>query len=856
MFPVWNNLIFLLSMRTLLDLKQGESGIIIKVKGRGAFRKRIMEMGFIVGKDVKVVRKAPLKDPVEYEIMGYNVSLRNSEAALIEVMGHHEQSHLFLSDYDGIIEDDAFRQQAVRKDKIINVALVGNPNSGKTTLFNLASGSRERVGNYSGVTVDAKTAHFRFGDYLINVVDLPGTYSITSYTPEELYVRNYIIEEVPDIVINIVDAGNLERNIYLTTQLIDMDIRVVVALNMFDELQKKGDRFDYKALGKMIGIPMVPTVASKGRGIEELFEAVIRVFEDREPSLRHIHISYGPMVEKAIASIQHKIKVKQNYELLDRVSSRFMAIKLLEGDEEEEKRVQDQCRNPKEILRCAYHQREVIEKRRRENAETLITDAKYGFINGALKETVQPGLHARRRKSEIVDTFLTHKLFALPLFFVFLWFMFETTFSLGQYPMNWIDSGMGFLSSFVGEHMQEGMLKDMIIDGILGGIGGVIVFLPNILILFFFISLMEDSGYMARAVFIMDKLMHKIGLHGKSFIPLIMGFGCTVPAIMSTRILENRNDRMITMLINPFISCSARLPVYILFISAFFPDNHGSLLFLIYMTGIIIAILAALILKKTIFKREEVPFVMELPPYRIPTFRSITMHMWEKAWQYLRKIGGVILIASILIWALGYFPIDEDLRQEYDQKIAAVELNLQQEISNFDVGDSAKIAELESQMSQQIAALDIEYSQLHQENSYIGRLGKGFQHVMAPLGFDWKMSVSIIAGTAAKEIVVSTLGVLYQVDESTSKGNNTLVEKIRTQKYTSGPQKGEFVFNPVVALSFMIFVLLYFPCIATLMVIIRESGSYKWGLFSLVYTTVVAWIMAFLVYQIGMLIYA
>ncbi len=843
-------------MRTLLDLKQGESGIIIKVKGRGAFRKRIMEMGFIVGKDVKVVRKAPLKDPVEYEIMGYNVSLRNSEAALIEVMGHHEQSHLFLNDYDGIIEDDAFRQQAVRKDKIINVALVGNPNSGKTTLFNLASGSRERVGNYSGVTVDAKTAHFRFGDYLINVVDLPGTYSITSYTPEELYVRNYIIEEVPDIVINIVDAGNLERNIYLTTQLIDMDIRVVVALNMFDELQKKGDRFDYKALGKMIGIPMVPTVASKGKGIEELFEAVIRVFEDREPSLRHIHISYGPMVEKAIASVQHKIKIKQNYELLDRVSSRFMAIKLLEGDEEEEKRIQDQCRNPKEILRCAHHQREVIQKRRRENAETLITDAKYGFINGALKETVQPGLHARRRKSEIVDTFLTHKLFALPLFFVFLWFMFETTFSLGQYPMNWIDSGMGFLSSFVGEHMQEGMLKDMIIDGILGGIGGVIVFLPNILILFFFISLMEDSGYMARAVFIMDKLMHKIGLHGKSFIPLIMGFGCTVPAIMSTRILENRNDRMITMLINPFISCSARLPVYILFISAFFPDNHGSLLFLIYMTGIIIAILAALILKKTIFKREEVPFVMELPPYRIPTFRSITKHMWEKAWQYLRKIGGVILIASILIWALGYFPINEDLRQEYDQRISAVELNMQQEISKYDVGDSVKIADLNKQISQQIAALDNEYSQIHQENSYIGRLGKGFQHVMAPLGFDWKMSVSIIAGTAAKEIVVSTLGVLYQVDESSSKGNPTLVEKIRTQKYTSGPKKGEFVFNPVVALSFMIFVLLYFPCIATLMVIIRESGSYKWGLFSLVYTTVVAWVMAFLVYQVGMLIYA
>jgi len=845
-------------MNSLRDLQQGETGIIIKVKGRGAFRKRIMEMGFVVGKEVKVIRKAPLKDPVEYEILGYNVSLRNSEADLIEVINSNEQGRLFLNEFDGIVEDEYFRQNSVRKDKIINIAFVGNPNSGKTTLFNLASGSRERVGNYSGVTVDAKTARFRFNDYLINVVDLPGTYSITSYTPEELYVRNYILEEIPDIVVNIIDAGNLERNTYLTTQLIDMDIRVVVALNMFDELQKRGDKIDYKALGNMMGIPMVPTVASKGRGIEELFETIIRVFEDNEPTRRHIHISYGPLIEKAISSIQHKIKVSYNSELTDRVSSRFIAIKLLENDQEEEKRINEQCKNHKEIFRCVARQQERILKNRRETAETLITDAKYGFINGALKETVQPGLYARRRKSEIVDTFLTHKLFGLPLFFGFLWFMFETTFSVGKYPMQWIENGISFLSESLMHTMQAGMLKDLLIDGVLGGIGGVIVFLPNILILFFFISLMEDTGYMARAVFIMDKLMHKIGLHGKSFIPLIMGFGCTVPAIMSTRILENRNDRMITMLINPFISCSARLPIYILFISAFFPNSQGTILFLIYFTGIAVAILAAIILKKTVFKREDVPFVMELPPYRIPTLRSITKHMWEKAWQYLRKIGGVILIASIIIWALGYFPVNQELDELYQQKKQAVEqeYNSLVELSGHDI-DSTQLQQINVDRAYQIGLLEAKKSVEHQENSYIGTLGKSVQPVLAPLGFDWKMTVSIIAGVAAKEIIVSTLGVLYQQGPSRrNTADNSLINKIQTQKYTEGPNQGEFVFNPVVAMSFMVFVLLYFPCIATLMVIIKESGSYKWGVFSLVYTTVVAWLFAFMVYNIGMLIYA
>jgi len=836
---------------TLFDLNQGEHGYITKVRGRGAFRKRIMEMGFVAGKKVTVVKKAPLKDPTEYNIMGYNVSLRNHDAGLIEVVSKKEIENLKSEGFSGVIDEESLKISILPKGKIINVALVGNPNSGKTTLFNKASGSRERVGNYTGVTVSAKNSRFRLDGYLFNIIDLPGTYSITSYTPEEIFVRKYIMNEIPDVVINIIDSSNLERNLYLTTQLIDMDIKVVIALNMFDEMQKRGDIFDYPSLAKMIGIPIIPTVSSKGKGINELFKKVIEVYEDRDETVRHIHINYGDRIEKSIKILQSKIKIDANRKLTNVVAPRFLALKLLEKDDEALKSCKE-CVNGEDIAETAKQEVEFVEKAYSENSEGVITDAKYGFISGALRETIQPGMTERRKRSEIIDTFFTHRIWGFPFFLLFLFIMFETTFRLGDYPMQWIEFSVDKLSSFLSLQMPDGILKDLLIDGIIGGIGGVIVFLPNILILFFFISLMEDTGYMARAVFIMDKLMHKIGLHGKSFIPLIMGFGCNVPAIMSTRTLENRNDRLITMLINPFVSCSARLPVYVLLISAFFPHRSGMVLFIIYLTGIIIAILTAIVLKKTIFKTETVPFVMELPPYRIPTLKSIVQHMWDKGVQYLKKIGGIILIATIIIWALGYFPRVIDFSIDYPQQEQKVIHQYDHLISETDANNMERIQLLTNDKEQELTKLALEQRAEKQEKSWIGRMGYAIEPLIRPLGFDWKMGVSILSGVAAKEIVVSTMGVLYMSEDIDEKnGNTSLIKKIQSQTYKSGPKTGLKVFTPLVAFSFMIFVLLYFPCIGTLITITKESGSWKWGALSVIYTTLVAWVVSFLVFQIG-----
>ena len=839
---------------TLRELSQGESGYITKVKGRGAFRKRIMEMGFVVGKKVTVIRKAPLRDPIEYNIMGYNVSLRRHEAQLIEVVTNKELENLSIKEFNGVIDEYTLKTSNIPKRKEINIALIGNPNSGKTTLFNYASGSHERVGNYTGVTVDAKKAHFNHNGYLFNIIDLPGTYSITCYTPEELYVREYILDKVPDVVVNIIDASNLERNLYLTTQLIDMDIKVVIALNMYDELLRKGDKLDYHSLGKMIGIPIVPTISSKRKGIKELFDKIIDVYEDRDETVRHIHINYGKTIEDSIKRLQEVIKVDGNYRLTNVVAPRFLAIKLIERDKDTSEQC-ERCINKSDIFQTANDEIKRIEKVYNDNSESIITDAKYGFISGALKETVKPGTSERRRRSDIIDIFFTHKIWGFPIFIIFLWIMFGATFRLGAYPMHWIESGVNALSTYLSIQMPEGILKDLLINGIISGIGGVIVFLPNILILFFFISLMEDTGYMARAVFIMDKVMHKIGLHGKSFIPLIMGFGCNVPAIMATRTLENRNDRMITMLINPFISCSARLPVYLLLIGAFFPDHAGSVLFLIYVIGIIIAVLTAILLKKTIFRSSQIPFVMELPPYRIPTFRSTIIHMWGKGVEYLKKIGGIILVATILIWALGYFPVNIDYSRNYKQEKEQIKAKYNNLLSETTHLNPSAIDSISLTKEHDIQTINLKQKAEQQEKSYIGRLGHLIEPIMQPLGFDWKMSISILSGVAAKEIVVSTMGVLY-MDEDISKTtqSNSLTQKLKAQTYNSGQKKGMKVFTPLVAFSFMAFVLLFFPCIGTIVTISKESGSWKWGAFSIIYTTAVAWIISFSIFQIGSLL--
>lgn len=829
----------------LSELQNGDKGVIVKVKGHGAFRKRIMEMGFIKGKEVEVIKNAPFRDPIEYNVMGYHVSLRRSEAFLVEVITIEEAKTLIPdSHFNGVFNGELLLQSAIEKRKIINVALVGNPNCGKTTLFNIASGSKEHVGNYSGVTVDSKMAVFKQDGYTFDIADLPGTYSLTAYSPEELYVRKYIFGEVPDIIINVVDTSNLERNLYLTTQLIDMDLRVVVALNMYDELEKKGDQFNFKALGKMLGIPFVPTVSSKGIGIAELFRKVIDVYENREPSIRHIHVNYGPIMEKAIKEIQEEIKLNQK--IADKYSPRFLALKLLENDESAFFTLSDTT-NFERIKTLVKKHVGVIEQTMQESCETVITDAKYGFIAGALQETYTEGAVKRRRKTEIIDTFITHRLFGFPIFLFFMFLMFFATFQIGQYPMNWIESGISWLGLLTDRLMAPGPLKDLLIDGIIGGVGGVIVFLPNILILFLFISFMEDTGYMSRAAFIMDKLMHRIGLHGKSFIPLIMGFGCNVPAIMATRTIENRNDRLLTILINPFMSCSARLPVYILVIGAFFPKYPSSILFLIYFIGILMAIVVAKVFKRTLFKNEEVPFVMELPPYRRPTLKATLRHMWEKGFQYLKKMGGVIMVGSILIWALGYYPRNVEYSKDYETEI-------QQKEQRFDYIQSLQDSLLDPELSQlgnELVELRIEKNMEHQEGSYIGRLGKAIEPIMRPLGFDWKTSISLIAGITAKEIVVSTLGVLYQADITNEDGSASLQQKLQDETYTSGENKGQKVFTPLVAFGFLMFILIYFPCIAVIAAIKKEAGHWKWAAFTIFYTSGLAWFVAFLVNKIG-----
>lgn len=819
----------------LSELRTGEKGVIVKVLGHGGFRKRIVEMGFIKGKTVEVILNAPLKDPIKYRLLGYEISLRRQEADMIEVVSEQE-ARTMQNPYHGSITEDVPVSEselvalAKGKRRTINVALVGNPNCGKTSLFNIASGAHEHVGNYSGVTVDAKEGFFDFQGYHFRIVDLPGTYSLSAYTPEELYVRKHIIEETPDVIINVADSSNLERNFYLTTQLIDMNVRMVIALNMYDELESSGNKLDYIKLSQLIGVPMIPTVCRRGEGIDQLFHVIIGIYEggdflsqkgeirseiledlrdwhktyvpdhefgshkeeeDARPRgyMRHIHINHGPELERSIEEV--KKAISQNEDIRHKYSTRFLSIKLLENDKEIENFIST-LPNGKEIIAIRNKETLRIRKVMNEDSEQAITDAKYGFITGALKETFTDNHLEKEQTTRVIDSIVTHRIWGYPIFFLFLYIMFEGTFVLGDYPMQGIEWLVDQLGNLIRNNMAEGPLKDLLIDGIIGGVGGVIVFLPNILILYFFISILEDSGYMARAAFIMDKIMHRMGLHGKSFIPLIMGFGCNVPAIMATRTIEDRKSRLITMLVNPLMSCSARLPIYLVMIGAFFPNCASFMLLCIYTAGILLAVIMARIFSKFLVKGEDSPFVMELPPYRMPTSKSIMRHTWEKGAQYLKKMGGIIMIASIIIWFLGYYPQHDAYESVAEQ----------------------------------------------QENSYIGQIGKAIEPVIKPLGFDWKLGIGLISGVGAKELVVSTLGVLY-----TNEGD---VENVNLSN--------RIPITPLVALAYMLFVLIYFPCIATFAAIKQESGNWKWAIFTAGYTTGLAWLVAFTVFQIGSLI--
>ena len=786
----------------LSELKTGERGVIVKVNGHGGFRKRVKEMGFVKGNKVKVILNAPLRDPIEYEIIGYKISLRREQAEKVEVISESEAKEMLMAsenlppieadDNDDAIIEREMTSLAEKRRKTIRVALVGNPNCGKTSLFNIASGSHEHVGNYSGVTVDAKEGTFEYGGYHFQLVDLPGTYSLSAYSPEELYVRRNLIEEIPDVVVNVVDASNLQRNLYLTTQLIDMNLRVVMALNMYDELQARGDRLDITQLGYLLGMPIVPTVSRTGEGISALFDTVIQVYEKSDPRLaRHIHINHGQEVEQSISRL--KALISRNENIRYKYSTRYLAIKYLENDREVEG-VVESLPDRDEIIAARFEENGRIRSILGSGLESAMVDAKYAFIQGALAETLSLDSGKRKRATitDKIDAVVTNRWLAFPIFFLLLYVVFDGTFVLGEYPMRWIEWLVGKVGLFVSSVMNDGWLKDMMVDGVIGGVGSVLVFLPNILLLYMFISLLEDSGYMARAAFIMDRLMHKIGLHGKSFIPMIMGFGCNVPAVMATRTIESPKSRLITMLVIPLMSCAGRMPVYILIAGAFFPRHAGLVLLGLYALGIFLAIVAAKVMSR-FFKDDDLPFVMELPPYRVPTGKSILRHTWEKGRQYLQKMSGIILVCSLAIWFLGYFP-------------------------NHDAYDS---------VAQQ------------QEHSFIGYVGKAMEPVLEPLGFDWRMGVGIVAGVGAKELVVSTLGVMYADDEPVATGSDTRLQKALVRSVT-----------PAGALAYMVFILLYFPCIATFVAIKNESGGWKWAILTAVYTIVLAWVAAFITFNV------
>lgn len=845
-------------MSRLSELKTGERGVIVKVTGHGGFRKRIVEMGFIKGKVVEVLLNAPLQDPVKYKLMGYEVSLRHDEAAMIEIVSMEEAEEIekTLADNGNSqivtgtttsnmnqLDERQLRDAAMHRRRTINVALVGNPNCGKTSLFNYASGAHERVGNYSGVTVDAKEAHAEFEGYEFCIVDLPGTYSLSAYSPEELYVRKQIIEKTPDVVINVIDASNLERNLYLTTQLVDMHLRMICALNMYDEFETRGDKLDHNVLGQLFGVPMIPTSFKTGMGVELLFHIIINMYEgvdfiDKDGNInpevaaeiqnwhknyekhhggnhgedfahgikphnsviRHVHLNHGTTLEQSIENIKNMLQCEK--QIRHKFSTRYLAIKLLEMDSETEEVIRA-LPHGQEILALRDAEAAKIKEEKKEDSETAIMDAKYGLIHGALQEAgyEQGTKQDTYQMTHLLDKVITNRYAGFPIFFIVLFLMFKVTFDLGQYPMDWIEAGIGGLSSFISTTMPDGPLKDMITDGVIGGVGAVIVFLPQILILYTFISFMEDSGYMARAAFIMDKLMHKMGLHGKSFIPLIMGFGCNVPAIMATRTIESRRSRLLTMLVLPMMSCSARLPIYIMIVGTFFAAQYRTwIIMLLYVTGIALAVVMSRLFSRFLIKGDDTPFVMELPPYRFPTAKATARHTWEKGKQYLKKMGGIILVASIIVWALGYFPHNEELP-----------------------------------------------AQEQQEQSYIGMIGKAIEPAFRMQGFDWKLDVGLISGVGAKEIVASTMGVLYAGDDSVADEENGSADKY-TDLYNKMTANG---ITPLIAFCYMVFVLIYFPCIATIAAIKNESGSWRWAIFVAVYTTALAWVVSGLIYQIG-----
>lgn len=702
----------------------------------------------------------------------------------------------------------------------LTVALAGNPNSGKTSIFNALTGAHQHVGNWGGVTVELKEGTARLGAHQVTVVDLPGTYSLSAYSLEERVARDYLVEAHPDVVVQVVDATNLERHLYLTVQLLELGVRPVLALNMWDEVRRKGLKIDVDALAHILHLPVVTTVGRTAEGIDGMLEAAVRHGRDGDTHFDRLPAPFAKEVQRAI----HTLTADERLSRLGRYPAHWVAAKLLENDTQ----VREMLAGHRDLLEQVDGLEAQVERITGQDTETLIAEGRYGFIAGAVRQTVtKPGV-SRIELSDRIDRVLTHPVLAYPVFLLFMWLLFQATFKLGEYPAALLDMLFGWIGNSAEAALPPGDLRDLIVEGVVKGVGSVASFLPNILILFFGISIMEDTGYMARAAFIMDKFMHSIGLHGKSFVPVIMGMGCTVPAIMAARTLESPRDRIKTILLTPLISCSARLPVYVLFAGSLFPRHAGAIVFLFnFVFGLTAFFGMGLLFHKTLFRGEDYPFVMELPPYRFPTMRSVIIHMWQKARHYLKKMGGVVLLFTVIVWALGSFPKAPELRNEYEQRIEQVQTD----------GDMSP-----AEKTERVVQLRREHEATFMRQTYIGRLGQFLEPAVSPLGFDWQAAVSLVTGFVAKEVVVSSLGVLYGAGDEADEESAGLQNHIRAH------------FTPLSGFAFMLFVLLYTPCIVAFFTIVRELRNWRWSLFSVTYQIAFAWLAAFVVYQGGRLL--
>lgn len=853
-------------MIQLDGLEKGGSARIVRVRGAGAFRKRILEMGFVQGKEVTMLGRAPLGDPYRFEVMGYCVTLRRDELKLIDVEpldGAQKEVHPHEGIEASIAEEEVAHEAMARGEetkakpsRTMRVALVGNPNSGKTSLFNYAAGAKEHTGNYSGVTIESKTAHFTHGDYTIAITDLPGTYSLTAYSPEERYVRSFITLEAPDVVINVIDTTNLERSLYLTLQLREMGVKVALALNMYDEFQEQGGRLNRLVLGDMLGVVSTPTIGRTGLGIGKLLDSVVALHEQGDAPRTDVIGEYGDTVAKAIAAVGEALAPLAKVKNWTQEEVRYYALKALERDKEITQRFEAGALGAQALESIASAEN-ALEKESGEDSETHITNVRYAYIDKVMRRAYAKGTKKRQKKlQEKVDKIITHRWLGLPIFFALMYLMFWLTFTVGEYPLHWIENLVNWLGVLLTTYMPAGPLRDLIQGAVISGVGNVIVFLPHIMILFFCIAVLEDSGYMSRAVFLIDRVMRSVGLHGHSFIPLVSGFGCGVPAIMATRAIADRKVRMTTMLVTPFMSCSARLPVYVLLIYSVFPKQPGLILFGIYLLGIAMAMLMAWVFRKTLFRGSDTPFVMEMPPYRIPTLRATILHMWRKAVQYLRKMGTVILLASIIIWFFSYFPSSTPRDEEFAAQSERIEGQLAAYASAGQTSgeQSPDQAERQDSLQRELIRIANERTALQQRNSLLGQLGRAIEPAIRPLGYDWRIGVGLLSGFAAKEVVVSSLGALLQMGADVDEESVLLRDRVRTIRVESGPRSGELLFTPLVALSLLIFVLLYMPCVATIAAVRKESGGWKWALFTAFYTTAIAYLMAMLVYQVGSLL--